>query len=273
MDPQRLGFLVRGLPARSIRCWSDLSKQNVVPIYGLNYKDKRDDALQVAGTSTATRTRFRRWMRDGRVGIDYGVYGVPETYVIDKDGVIRLQADRAGDAESTRGEDPAAGKAAAGMKRVIVIPVADAGAAGAAPMRRCRRRDDPVLEQRVMRLTAELRCLVCQNQSLADSHADLAIDLKNQVRSQMQAGKSDARDPRLHGGALWRFRALQARPGRRPRCLLWAGPFVLLVAGALGLVTLPAPPARAPSPKAELTAEQRARAEALLRDRPKGGTQ
>src|SRR6185295_12159465 len=52
--------------------------------------------------------------------------------------------------------------------------------------------DDPALENRVMRLTAELRCLVCQNQSLADSHADLAIDLKNQVRSQMREGKSDA---------------------------------------------------------------------------------
>ena len=52
--------------------------------------------------------------------------------------------------------------------------------------------DDPVLEERVIKLTSDLRCLVCQNQSLADSHADLAIDLKNQVRSQMQAGKSDA---------------------------------------------------------------------------------
>ena len=51
---------------------------------------------------------------------------------------------------------------------------------------------DPALEERVNQLSAELRCLVCQNQSLADSHADLAIDLKNQVRAQMQAGKSDA---------------------------------------------------------------------------------
>ena len=51
--------------------------------------------------------------------------------------------------------------------------------------------DDPALEQRVMTLSAELRCLVCQNQSLADSHADLAVDLRNQVREQMRAGKSD----------------------------------------------------------------------------------
>ena len=68
----------------------DLARQGVVPIVGLNYKDKRE-----AGTG---------WLRqfgdpytlsafdsDGRVGIDYGVYGVPETFVIDKRGVIRLK--------------------------------------------------------------------------------------------------------------------------------------------------------------------------------------
>lgn len=66
----------------------DLSKQGVVPLYGLNYKDKREDALawlqrlgdpyKVSLSDTA-----------GLVGIDYGVYGVPETFVIDKRGVIR----------------------------------------------------------------------------------------------------------------------------------------------------------------------------------------
>jgi cytochrome c biogenesis protein CcmG/thiol:disulfide interchange protein DsbE len=68
----------------------DLAKRNIVPIYGLNYKDPREDAL--------------RWLKqfgdpyvlsiadvEGRVGIDYGVYGVPETYVIDKAGVIRFK--------------------------------------------------------------------------------------------------------------------------------------------------------------------------------------
>ena len=68
----------------------DLAKRNIVPIYGLNYKDPREDAL--------------RWLKqfgdpyvlsiadvEGRVGIDYGVYGVPETYLIDKAGVIRFK--------------------------------------------------------------------------------------------------------------------------------------------------------------------------------------
>jgi cytochrome c biogenesis protein CcmG/thiol:disulfide interchange protein DsbE len=67
-----------------------LSRQNIVPIYGLDYKDKAVDAemtLQGAGdpyTLTVSDT-------DGRIGIDYGVYGVPETYVIDKQGIIQYK--------------------------------------------------------------------------------------------------------------------------------------------------------------------------------------
>ena len=51
---------------------------------------------------------------------------------------------------------------------------------------------DPVLEARVMRLSVELRCLVCQNQTIADSHAGLAVDLKNQIREQLSAGRSES---------------------------------------------------------------------------------
>ncbi len=85
-----------------------------------------------------------------------------------------------------------------------------------------------------MRLTAELRCLVCQNQSLADSHADLAIDLKNQVRSQMQAGKSDA-EIRDYMVARYGDFVLYRPPLKPTTALLWAGPFVLLAGGGLAL--------------------------------------
>ena len=68
----------------------DLAKMNIVPIYGLNYKDKRDEALgwlkQFGDPYTLSIVDA-----DGRIGIDYGVYGVPETYVIDKHGVIRYK--------------------------------------------------------------------------------------------------------------------------------------------------------------------------------------
>jgi cytochrome c biogenesis protein CcmG/thiol:disulfide interchange protein DsbE len=67
-----------------------LAKTKTVPIYGLNYKDRRDDALgllkQYGDPYVASGVDA-----DGRVGIDYGVYGVPETYVIDQAGVIRLK--------------------------------------------------------------------------------------------------------------------------------------------------------------------------------------
>ena len=70
--------------------WVDLAKSNVVPIYGLNYKDKRVDSmawLQRFGDPYVLSVSDLQ----GSIGIDYGVYGVPETYVIDKQGVIRYK--------------------------------------------------------------------------------------------------------------------------------------------------------------------------------------
>lgn len=121
---------------------------------------------------------------------------------------------------------------------------------------------DPALEQRVTRLTAELRCLVCQNQSLADSNADLAIDLRNQVRSQMRAGKSDA-EIREYMVARYGDFVLYRPPLKATTALLWAGPFVLLAAGGLALGFY-LRRRRERLTENELTPEQRSRAEALL---------
>jgi cytochrome c biogenesis protein CcmG, thiol:disulfide interchange protein DsbE len=68
----------------------DLATSGAVPIYGLNYKDKREDGLAwLKGMGDPYKLSIYDF--DGRVGIDYGVYGVPETYVIDKAGVIRYK--------------------------------------------------------------------------------------------------------------------------------------------------------------------------------------
>lgn len=70
--------------------WVELAKDKRVPIYGLNYKDKRADSmawLQRYGDPYVLSVSDAQ----GRIGIDYGVYGVPETYVIDKQGVIRFK--------------------------------------------------------------------------------------------------------------------------------------------------------------------------------------
>ena len=145
---------------------------------------------------------------------------------------------------------------------LLALPAYANDAAPAAP--------DPALEQRVMRLTAELRCLVCQNQSLADSHADLAIDLKNQVRSQMQAGKSDA-EIREYMVARYGDFVLYRPPLKPTTALLWAGPFLLLAGGGLALGFY-LRRRRERLAESELTPEQRVHAEALLRARREGGT-
>lgn len=68
--------------------WMALARQNIAPIHGLNYKDKPDDAARWLGELGDPYYRTGADL-DGRVGIEWGVYGVPETYVVDKKGVIR----------------------------------------------------------------------------------------------------------------------------------------------------------------------------------------
>jgi cytochrome c-type biogenesis protein CcmH len=90
--------------------------------------------------------------------------------------------------------------------------------------------DDPVIEQRLAALSKELRCLQCQNQTLADSPAGLAADLRREIREQMKAGKSDQEivaflTQRYGDFILYRPRVTYAT------YLLWFGPFILLLAG------------------------------------------
>ena len=89
---------------------------------------------------------------------------------------------------------------------------------------------DPALEERVMNLSRELRCLVCQNETLADSRADLAEDLRNQIREQMKAGKSDKEIVAYLTQRYGKF-ILYNPPIDPTTYLLWFGPFVLLLAG------------------------------------------
>jgi len=91
-------------------------------------------------------------------------------------------------------------------------------------------RPDALLEARVQALAAELRCLVCQNQSLADSHADLAVDLKNQVREQLRAGRSEAEVTAFMTERYGDF-VLYRPPLKATTLLLWAGPGLLVLVG------------------------------------------
>jgi cytochrome c-type biogenesis protein CcmH len=102
--------------------------------------------------------------------------------------------------------------------------------------------DDTALETRVEALSAQLRCLVCQNQSLADSHAALALDLKNQVREQLRAGRGEAQVIDYMTQRYGDF-VLYKPPLKASTWLLWAGPALLALIGlAIGVrsVTRPA---------------------------------
>lgn len=94
--------------------------------------------------------------------------------------------------------------------------------------------EDPLLEARLQTLAKELRCLVCQNESLADSHADLAVDLRREIRDKMRAGMSDAEITAYLTQRYGDF-VLYRPPFKATTALLWVGPFLLLAGAAGGL--------------------------------------
>lgn len=130
---------------------------------------------------------------------------------------------------------------------------------------------DAALEKRVQQLSAELRCLVCQNQSLADSHAELAIDLKNQVREQLKQGASDRQVIAFMTERYGDF-VLYRPPLKATTLLLWFGPGLLLVGGLIALFMRLRRRATLQPPEA-LTTEERARAAALLNGADGGASQ
>jgi cytochrome c-type biogenesis protein CcmH/NrfF len=122
---------------------------------------------------------------------------------------------------------------------------------------------DPALEKRVNALSAELRCLVCQNQSLADSHAPLAIDLKNQVREQLQAGRSE-RDVIDYMTQRYGDFVLYRPPLKASTLLLWAGPALLLLIGLTLFWRTLHQQGRREAGAAPVSADEARRADALL---------
>ena len=145
------------------------------------------------------------------------------------------------------------------MRRLRPVPMAGAAllcaVLGAAPAQ-------PSLDEREARLSASLRCMVCQNQSLADSTAPLAADLRRLIRAQLAEGRSEEQVKAYleqRYGAFVRYDP----PFAPETWLLWLGPFGLLAAGLATLGRAVARRARAPV--RPLTPAERARADALLR--------
>jgi len=96
---------------------------------------------------------------------------------------------------------------------------------------------DPALEARMLAITGELRCLVCQNQTIADSHADLAVDLRQQVREMLQKGQTPEQIRRYMTDRYGDF-ILYNPPLKASTAVLWIGPAVLLAIALLALVVV-----------------------------------
>ena len=125
---------------------------------------------------------------------------------------------------------------------------------------------DPVLEARVMKVAEELRCLVCQNETIAASHADLAVDLRKQIRTKLSQGQSeqqilDFMVERYGDFVLYRP-ALKAST-----VLLWVGPFALLLIAAYALTRAIRGRQRRAAPLTPVDAD---RARRLLEETPPG---
>lgn len=115
------------------------------------------------------------------------------------------------------------------MKRIILsLLFAFAACAGfakeAVPMA-----EDPVVEKRLIAISEEMRCLVCQNESLAGSRAELAQDLRRELRDLIRQGRSDAEIKEFMVSRYGDF-VLYRPPVKPSTWVLWAGPFVLLLA-------------------------------------------
>ena len=122
--------------------------------------------------------------------------------------------------------------------------------------------DDAALDKRVIDLAAELRCLVCQNQSLAESNAGLAVDLRNQIREQLARGASEREVVDFMVARYGDF-VLYRPPLKASTFFLWFGPFVLLIAGIYVLIRRIR---RQRTVNGQLSEADRLRAELLLKE-------
>ena len=114
---------------------------------------------------------------------------------------------------------------------LCVISLGSSFAKDAAPLA-----DDPVIEQRLISISEEMRCLVCQNESLAGSRSELANDLRREIRTLIKEGKSD---DQIRSFMVERYGdfVLYRPPVKPITWLLWIGPFIILLIGIAGLLT------------------------------------
>lgn len=213
------------------------SKTHAIPLIGLAYKDAPVDTQQwLAKFGNPYQTVAVD--QTGNVGIDFGVYGVPETYIIDAKGVIRyrhvgavddrfyeqhvlpiLEADKQRNTKNISSDV----SSESGTQNSTSTPISSA------PKPRLTQQE---VDIRLKELAAELRCLVCQNQTILDSNAGLAVDLKRQINEQIRAGKTNEE---IKAYLLERYGefVLYNPPKTAKNLPLWWLPLLALLAGLL----------------------------------------
>lgn len=124
---------------------------------------------------------------------------------------------------------------------------------------------DPVAEKRLLELSNELRCLVCQNQTIADSNAELAVDLRREIRGMIKEGKSN---PEIIDFMVVRYGdfVLYRPPVKGITLLLWGGPLALMLLGIFILQRYLRQRAKRIAADQPLSADETQRAEALLKE-------
>ena len=131
--------------------------------------------------------------------------------------------------------------------------------------------DDPVTEQRLIVISEEMRCLVCQNESLAGSRSDLANDLRKEIRILIKEGKTDAQIRSFMVERYGDF-VLYRPPIKPTTWLLWIGPFVILLGGIISLIVYLRRRNQG-IPSATLSAEENRRIDTLLKDAKSSSTE
>ncbi len=199
------------------------------------------------------------------LGTSYRGSSPPLTLALSCRPHLRKHAQAAPAADRMRSETPPSprnrrGNSSGVVRRFIAATILCSSFAHAQPT------PDPALEARIKALSAELRCLVCQNQTVEDSSAPVARDMKDQVRTQLAAGKSEAEVKQYMTERFGDF-VLYKPPLKATTIVLWAGPFIALAFSGLLLVRRLRSRSSIPS-ATPLNDIDRDRARALLNDTP-----
>ena len=205
---------------------------------GLNWRDQRDMALRwladLGDPYVAT-----AYDEDGRVGIDWGVYGAPETFLVDADGTVLYKHISPMTEQVWQDEFVPRIEAArsSGAMRIVCALLLMCSASLVFAIDTEVAFEDPEMQARYQELIDEVRCMICQNQTIKDSSTFLAADLRREIRRLMSEGNSDRE---IADFLVARYgESVLYRPRMRGATLvLWLAPLILIGVGGFAIARI-----------------------------------